>query len=190
MTFSQIYLVSLPEQVVEQVRMAIIERGLKPNDHIVENALTKQLGVSRMSLREALILLKRDGLVISHPHWCSFMRTFSISDVEDIFTMRTTVENFAGERIIESLTEADFQQLDHVIETQRQAITASDFKWVRSIDMNFHQFIIEKNYHPMLICNWWQIVAQIAAMLYMCAEAITDYDEFLTVRDHSLIVNA
>lgn len=190
MAFSQIHPVSLREQVVEQIRLAIIEGRLKPNDHIVENVLTKQLGVSRTPVREALILLERDGLVMSYPHRGSFVRNFSVADVEDIFSMRTTLENFAGERIIDQLSSDDFVHFDQLIDTQRAAIAAEDFKRVRYIDMQFHQFIIEKSQHPMLIRNWRQIVAQIAAVLYMRAEAIPDYNEFLAVQDHSLIVDA
>jgi GntR family transcriptional regulator, rspAB operon transcriptional repressor len=60
--------INLREQVVEQVKTAIIEGQLKPGDHMVEASLTKQLGVSRTPLREALILLEREGLVESFPN--------------------------------------------------------------------------------------------------------------------------
>jgi len=64
-TFSQVRASNLREQVVEQVRAAIIQGHLKPGDHIIEASLTKQLGVSRTPVREALILLEREGLVVA-----------------------------------------------------------------------------------------------------------------------------
>jgi DNA-binding GntR family transcriptional regulator len=104
--------------------------------------------------------------------------------------MRTTLENFAGELIIENLNDRDYQHLDNLIEQQREAISATDFRTVRSLDMNFHQYIVMKSGHSLLIRNWEQIVAQIAAVLYIRAEAIPDYDEFLAIRDHHQIVEA
>lgn len=190
MTFSVIQPISLREQVVEQIRTAIIEGRLKPGDHIVENNLTVQLGVSRTPVREALILLERDGLIVSFPHRGSFVRTFSEADVEAIFTMRTTLENFAAERIIEQLDDDDFKTLYGSIEQQRTAIERKDFKHVRSIDMAFHQYIVDRADHALLARNWRQIVAQIAAVLYIRAEAIPDYDEYLAIRDHTSIVDA
>lgn len=190
MAFSQIQAVSLRQQVVEQIRTAIIEGRLKPNDHIVENSLTQQLGVSRTPVREALILLEQDGLVVSHPHRGVFVRNFTTQDVADIFSMRTALENFAGELIIDKLTEHDYRHLEQLIERQRQAITAEDYKVVRSIDVDFHAYIVNTSQHSLLIRNWKQIVAQIAAVLYLRAEAIPDYDEYLAVRDHTSIVDA
>lgn len=190
MSLSQIQPVNLRDQVVRQIRTAIIEGRLKPNDHIIEADLTRQLGVSRTPVREALILLEQDGLVVSYPHRGSFVRTFTPQDVRSIYSMRTNLENFAGELIIEQLTPSDYQQLDNLIESQRIAITAGDFRQVRAIDMSFHQFIVNRSGHNLLIRNWQQIVAQIAAVLYIRAEVITDYDEYLAIRDHSLIVDA
>lgn len=190
MSFSQIKPVNLHEEVVGQIRTAIIEGRLKPNDHIVESALTQQLGVSRTPVREALIMLEQDGLVVSYPHRGSFVRNFTVNDVREIFSMRTTLENFAGELIIETLTEEDYKHLNALIERQQSAISAADFRTVRSLDMNFHQYIVTKSDHRLLIRNWEQIVAQIAAVLYIRAEAIPDYDEFLAIRDHKLIYEA
>jgi len=190
MAFSQIHPVSLREQVVDQIRTAIIEGRLKPNDHIVEASLTQHLGVSRTPVREALILLERDGLVVSYPHRGSFVRNFTVQDVRDIFTMRTNLENFAGELIIDVLTEADYAHLQGLIDQQRVAITAGDDRYIRSIDMSFHQYIVDRSEHPVLVRNWHQIVAQIAAVLYVRAEAIPDYDEYLAIRDHGLILDA
>lgn len=190
MTFSVIQPISLRERVVEQIRTAIIEGRLKPSDHIVEGTLTKQLGVSRTPVREALILLERDGLVVSYPNRGSFVRSFNGEDVEAIFTMRTMLENFAAELIIDRLAPEDFNHLYGSIEQQRAAIEIGDFKLVRSTDMSFHQYLVDRSEHTLLIRNWRQIVAQIAAVLYMRAEAIPDYDEYLAVRDHTAIVDA
>jgi DNA-binding GntR family transcriptional regulator len=190
MAFSQIQAVSLRQQVVEQIRTAIIEGRLKPNDHIVEASLTQQLGVSRTPVREALILLEQDGLVVSHPYRGVFVRTFTVQDVEHIFSMRTALENFAGELLIERFNTDDYHHLEQLIESQRNAITAADYKVVRSIDVDFHAYIVHSSQHTLLIRNWKQIVAQIAAVLYLRAEAIPDYDEYLAIRDHTAIVQA
>jgi len=190
MSFETIQSVNLRELVVEQIRTAIIEGRLRPNDHIVENVLTAQLGVSRTPVREALILLERDGLIISYPHRGSFVRNFTVQDVEDIFTMRITLENFAGERSIQALTSDDYSVLESSIQRQQEAIVAANFKEVRSIDMKFHEYLIERAEHVLLKRNWRQIVAQIAAVLYLRAEIIPNYDEYLAIRDHWSIVEA
>ena len=105
-SFKPIQPVNLRDSVVEQVRIAIIEGRLKPGNHLTEASLTRLLGVSRTPVREALILLEREGLVVAEPNRGVFVRVFSEADVDAIFSMRTTLENFAAERIIESLGKA------------------------------------------------------------------------------------
>jgi DNA-binding GntR family transcriptional regulator len=187
---SEIRSVSLREQVVEQIRTAIIEGRLKPNDHVVEQALTQQLRVSRTPVREALILLEREGLIVASRNRGCFVRVFTQADVISIFSMRTTLENFAAELIINKMTAEEHDHLDALIELQRQHIERGDFKSVRSTDMSFHRFLIERSKHPLLIRSWSELVAQIAALLYVRAEALPDYDEYLAVRDHQAIVDA
>ncbi|MEO5887445.1 MAG: GntR family transcriptional regulator [Anaerolineales bacterium] len=187
---SQIQPISLREQVVQQIRISIIEGRINPNDHITEVMLTKQLGVSRTPVREALILLEQEGLVVSAANRGCFVRAFSERDVSEIFSMRTTLENMAGKIIIQALKERDFAYLHKSIASQRVAIEQRDFKQVRTIDMAFHEYLVTQSHHELLIGNWLAIVAQIAAVLYLRAESIQGYDEYQSLRDHTAIVEA
>lgn len=187
---SQVRVLSLREQVVEQIRNAIIEGRLKAGDRITEAQLTEELGVSRTPIREALILLEREGLINSAPNRGSVVRAFSEQDVTDIFSMRTALENFAGDLIIDLLEAADFRYLLASIEAQKAAIQNGDFKKVRSIDMAFHRYLIDRTEHHLLIRQWTEIVAQIAAVLYLRAEAIPNYNEYQSINDHAAIVEA
>ncbi len=187
--FSQIRAVTLREQVAEQIRIAIIEGRLKPKDHIVEVTLTEQLGVSRTPVREALIILERESLVVSIPNRGCFVRAFTADDIRALFSMRVTLENFAAELVINRLGHQDYDNLNDLIESQNLFIQQNDFKKVRSTDMAFHQYLIAASNHPHLIRNWQEIVAQIAAVLYLRAEGHTNYDEFLAIQDHQQILD-
>ena len=191
MTFlSKIHPISLRDQVVQQIRTSIIEGQINRNDHITESILTKQLGVSRTPVREALILLEQEGLVVSAANRRCYVRAFSERDVSEIFSMRTTLENMAGKIVIHELSEGDFAYLHKSIASQRVAIELGDFKQVRTIDMAFHEYLVRKSHHELLIRNWLAIVAQIAAVLYLRAESIEGYDEYQSLHDHTSIVEA
>lgn len=188
--FSQIRPVNLREQVAEQIRTAIIEGRLKPGDHIVESTLTQQLGVSRTPVREALILLEREALIVSHPHRGAFVRAFNAEDVDALFSMRTNLENFAAELVINRLTQDNYDLLQDLIDVQQVWIAQGDFKQVRSTDMAFHQYLVNASNHPLLMRSWQEIVAQIAAVLYLRAEGNPEIDEYRAIEDHRAILNA
>lgn len=188
--FSQIRAVSLREQVADQIRTAIIEGRLRPNDHVVEGELTQQLGVSRTPIREALILLEREALIVSLPHRGRFVREFTEDDAHALFSMRTTLENFAAELVIDRLNAADFAHLQSLIDTQRLCFAQGDFQRARSTDMAFHRTLIDRSGHPVLMRSWQEIVAQIAALLYLRADYDPEYNERRAIEDHQFILDA
>ena len=188
--FRPIQLINLREHVIAQVRNAIIEGGLKPNDHIVESTLTDQLGVSRTPVREALILLEREGLVVSQPNRGFFVREFEPHDIREMFSMRTVLENFAAELIVVQLTEVEFTHLENLNKQLHDCIARDDIRHARRADMAFHQSLIEWSRHGLLIQQWTAMVAQIAAVLYVRAEAFAGYDEQKATRDHNAILAA
>lgn len=188
--FSQIRAVSLREQVAAQIRTAIIEGRLKPNDHVIESALTQEFGVSRTPIREALILLEREALIVFVPNRGCYVRVFNEDDVEVLFSMRTALEDFAAELIIDRLTQDDYRELQCRIDEQQTYLDQGDLKLVRRTDMSFHQYLVDSSGHPLLMRNWQEIVAQVAAVLYLRAENTPDYDERLAIIDHQRILEA
>ncbi len=188
--FSEIRPITLREQIVDQVRTAIIEGRMKPADHVTEITLTKFLGVSRTPVREALILLEREGLLDFIPNRGYFVRVFSERDIREIFTLRTALENLAAELVLSRLKDEHFTDLERLIHDQTEAIKRGAMQDVRRIDMNFHQYLVEASGHTLLLKNWRSIVAQIAALLYIRADAFPTYDENIVINDHQAILAA
>src|SRR6202166_4788519 len=54
---------SLHDQVVTELRQAILSGQLKPGERLVEGKLADELGVSRNPVREAIRVLASEGLV-------------------------------------------------------------------------------------------------------------------------------
>jgi DNA-binding GntR family transcriptional regulator len=180
---------TLRDQVIEQIRTAIIEGRLRPGDHIVEASITEQMQVSRTPVREALILLEQQSLVVSYPNRGYFVQAFTEEDVREIFSMRANLENFAAELNIDRFTEDDYLTLEGMITRQKAAIETGDSKHVRSIDMGFHRYIVSFSRHSRLLRSWSELVAQVAALLHLRAEGF-EYDEMRAAEDHALIVDA
>ncbi|MBZ0295931.1 MAG: GntR family transcriptional regulator [Anaerolineae bacterium] len=188
--FVRIRDVNLRERVAEQIRTAIIEGRLKPNDHIVESTLSLELEVSRTPIREALILLEREALVVTVPNRGAFVRTFNEDDVKALFSMRTTLENFAADLIYEQLSSSDFDELRNLISRLKVNLEQKNMKLARRADMSFHQYLVNFSDHPVLIRHWQEIVAQIAAVLYLRADSNPNYDEYAVISDHQRILDA
>lgn len=182
--------VTLREQVYAQIRQAIFERTLKPGDHIQERELTPLLNISRTPLREALGLLERDGLVQYFPNRGWFVTKYTPPEIEEIFAIRSGLENLAADLIIERLTETDFADLQARIDELGEAIRADDVPRKYRLDMEFHQRLVEMAGNRRLLHLWQNIAVQCSIVFHYHTVTLPDYDHWLAVVDHTAIVNA
>ena len=86
----------LRELVHERLQEMLISRALAPGDHLVEERLASQLGVSRGPVREALQRLHRDGWITLRPRYGAFVHEPTTEQVHEFFEARELVETSAA----------------------------------------------------------------------------------------------
>jgi DNA-binding GntR family transcriptional regulator len=86
---------SLVELTVRRLRGEILSGALVPGERIVEEQLTRRFGTSRAPLREALRLLGQQGLVQHLPRRGVRVAQLSARDIDELFTLRDVLEQFA-----------------------------------------------------------------------------------------------
>ena len=99
------------EIAYETLKHAIITGDLPAGSRIVETEYAERMHISRTPLREALRKLERDGLVEYMLRRGVVVRAFTISDVEEIYTIRNCLEMLTLPAIIENATEQDIRYL-------------------------------------------------------------------------------
>ena len=98
---------TLSEQAYEIIRERILANDMFPAKPIRQDALSQDLGVSKIPLREALTRLEQDGLLVSHPNRGCIVRPLSLAEAEDVFHLRTTLEPEAAAQGCKKATEED-----------------------------------------------------------------------------------
>src|SRR5690348_5191056 len=86
---------SLADDVVDRLRDAIFHGSYKPGEPLREEQLAAMLDVSRGPVREALVQLEREGLVIVRRHRGATVARLSRVDVEDVYSLRLALERLA-----------------------------------------------------------------------------------------------
>ena len=97
----------LRELVHERLQEMLISRTLAPGDHLVEERLAAQLGVSRGPVREALQRLHRDGWITLRPRYGAFVTEPTTEQVHEFFEARELVERSAARLAAERCTPED-----------------------------------------------------------------------------------
>ena len=78
--------------VYENLKKRIINHSLKQGEPLNESILTKELGISKTPIREALQQLEKEGFVENIPGKGSFVSRISIQDIREIFEIREILE--------------------------------------------------------------------------------------------------
>ncbi len=206
----------LADEVVTQLRQAIIEGKLAPGEHLPEDTIARQLGVSRSPVRDALRALEREGLVVGFPNRGSFVREFSPHDVDEIFSLRVAIESLAAEWAIEHLTEEDLREMERLVDLQAQAL-AGDMACLNEINASFgtahqelpilvspgsvgsaslllnnafHEYICRRAGHSRLMEIWEGIRSQYLALFHRRLRTFPDYVLQTVPTDHRRFLQA
>ena len=102
----------LRESIYEQLRTEILNCKLQPGADIREAELASRFEVSKSPVRDALMHLERQGLVITMPRQGYRVSPISLSDVQDMFHLRTVLERACLERIVANASDEDLRSLD------------------------------------------------------------------------------
>ena len=103
------------EIAYDTLKKAIITGDIPAGVRIVETEYADRMHISRTPLREALRKLERDGLVEYVPRRGVVVRAFTISDVEEIYTIRNALEMLTLPSIIQNATPEDVATLRRML---------------------------------------------------------------------------
>ena len=105
---------SLHSEVTDRIRQLIVESHLQPGQRVPELEISRDLGVSRTPIREALKVLAAEGLVELLPLRGAMVKTFSIKDATDMLALMAVLEIFAADKACK----ADQKKVDQVLALQ------------------------------------------------------------------------
>ncbi|WP_198684032.1 GntR family transcriptional regulator [Brachybacterium sp. YJGR34] len=170
---------ALSTMIADRLREMITSGELAPGERLKEVELAESMSVSRGPVREAILLLVREGLVESQRHRGARVITLSSEDIEEIYSMRLALERLAMERCAERMNDGVLAQLDAVIAQMRSipldpvAGERTDNEHVR-LDLEFHDLVYAAADHSRLQRTWNMLRSQVSIFL----NARTDRLEF------------
>ena len=105
---------TLPMQVLNKLMDWIMDGKLKMGEKLNTEELSRQLGVSRMPIREALKSLEKMGLAESIPYVGVKLVSLEQEDVLQIYLMRQLLEPLAAGEACKKITEEQIHELEEI----------------------------------------------------------------------------
>lgn len=142
---------SLTDQAYATLRREIITCQLPPDSDVSELELAERLGTSKTPIREALARLSMDGLLEIFPRRGYRIRPVTIKDINDLFAVRSALEQTAASLAARNMTEEDFDLLDELARTSYSVQEENSIDYFIDANRQFHIAIATGSRNPRLI---------------------------------------
>ena len=126
------------------LRQRIMCADLRPGDVIDDKTLMEELQIGRTPLRESIVRLEQEGLVISRGRRGYFVAETSPLDLFRAFEIRREIECFAARRAAERRTDDDLAAFETFFARleEEQPNNQNDVPWNLEADEEFHRLVM------------------------------------------------
>ena len=131
------------EEIAERIWLSIADRRLRPGTRLKETELAEVFGVSRARVRQVLAILERDGLVVIESNKGAIVAKPGVEDAQDIFHVRTTVEQRVLKRLIGRLDAAKLVKMFEHVAKERAANNSNNQREIIKLSGGFHIMLAE-----------------------------------------------
>jgi DNA-binding GntR family transcriptional regulator len=128
--------------VYRRLREAILHGRLAPGLAVSQVQLSRELGVSRTPLREAVRMLQQDGLVTAEANRMVRVAQFSIQDVEELYAVRITNEALGIRLTVPGMSAEDHASLEQSLRQMSRFAAEGDVDTWEQHHRAFHTQLV------------------------------------------------
>ncbi len=166
------------------IKNYILREDLDERTRLTEDGLSRQLGISKSPVREALNSLHTEGLVRIEARRGAYVRSFSLQEVMDLYGLREALEVYAVG--IVAITPKLIKGLRQSIARTRTLLEDGDRLGHIEEDMNFHGLIASASGNAELC----RALANIQNQLWLCRRKTYDLSASTAPSAHKAILDA
>jgi DNA-binding GntR family transcriptional regulator len=179
---------SFESQATDVLRDFILSGSLETGQRLTEIALSKQLEVSRGTIRTALHHLTNEGLVYLKPYAGWQVVSLSEQDMWEVFTLRSSLESLAARLVAEKIkNKAVSSKVKEAFEVFEAACkTKKSTKQIAEADFALHRTIVELTNHKQLQ-EHYRLVEQLVRLCILTEDKLVANADTLLKQHHPLI---
>ena len=174
---------STTEQVLHELRDAIIDGRIAQGEALREVPLSRSRGTGRSAVREAIRQLVQEGLVDYELHRGAFVRVMSLADRLDVYVAREAIEASVARLAVEASPPPDLSGLRAAMDDLRTTAEGHDRVTEELIeaDIRFHEELVRLAGSPRLTRAHETLVAETRMLLrhhpaYPWSDYVSDHE--------------
>ncbi|WP_214627433.1 GntR family transcriptional regulator [Paenibacillus agaridevorans] len=174
-TFNEQKDVSLRHKITDDIRKAIFRGRLKPGSRLREIEMSRQMGVSRGPIREAMRMLEQEGLLYSLPYKETMVAEITGEEVAEVLIpLRLTIELYTVRKALAFMNDEHIGRLRAIIDDMRDGAAKQDATALADCDLAFHEYLVTLSGMGNMIGIWKSIYNRIRLHFITQANAYED----------------
>lgn len=181
---------TLRQQIASQIRSAILTGLIKPGEKIVERELAAQFQVSLTVVREAIVQLEAEGVVVKRPNASTAIVQLSIRDILDIFAVRRELERYAFTEAARQITDDELQKLEQLHQAAAELAQQGDGDAYIQADLAWHQAVWKVAKNTFLEAALQRVIIPLFGFSYIQLASSAAFDLEEDIHSHEKLMDA
>lgn len=182
---------SLPDKAADIIREMIIKGECPLGSRITEVDFSEALGVSRICIREAFLILENEGLINKVMNKYTEVVDFNVNDIDEIYKIRTALEATCLESSIER-KQIVIPKMRRQVMIINKIASSNDpdniINWVKE-DLYFHEMMLIQSGNQRALKIWHSLENQIKTLLYATLVKYPDSIKLERSNSHSVLLD-
>ncbi|MCO5064296.1 MAG: GntR family transcriptional regulator [Rhizobiaceae bacterium] len=124
--------------VAQYIARKIVNGEYAGGEQLRQEAIAAELGVSRIPVREALVQLEAEGLVVIRAHRGAVVSELTADDAIDIFDTRMLLEPYLVKKAMARVTADELQTVENALVEYEAAVARGDARELSQLNWKFH----------------------------------------------------
>jgi len=167
---------------------AIVSGELSPGERLIEEELAEQLGLSRGAVRNAILRLGHEGLVVRERNRGARVRRFSPAEAIEILEARAALESLAAGYAALRHTKDEARELQSLVKDMEKLLRSGELLAISERNAVLHRRILEISRHQVALDICSRLHSQVVRFQYRTVLAPGRSQKSLT--EHQKLVTA
>jgi DNA-binding GntR family transcriptional regulator len=134
---------SLGDALYNSMRRAIVSGKISPGTPIKEMDISRETGISRTPVREAVRKLESECLLLRMPGRKLVVTSPNPAEMEEIFLVRSVLEGLAGRIAASKIDSAHIESLKKIEKKMRQGAKEKELSLAIKSNLEFHKLVVD-----------------------------------------------
>ena len=139
------------ELTYNYIKERILEGTYKPSQKLVESQLSQEIGVSRNTIKKALLMLSRENLIELENNKGATIKSYTMEEIVNYLQIRLVLESLVARNAVNKITDAEILALEQILEQMKNHLGENEFDHYSQLNKRFHEIIYKASGNPQAV---------------------------------------